>query len=263
MALRVVGSEYSFDAVGAWGCRGTLPAPPHSARCAPHSNVTVFALTCVLAPLSSAAGSSAPWIAQAHAFLSNLEENLFRSSPKAALLVASWLDSHVISFTHMANALAHCIKDIITLPTPFNPAASSNQIAAILSDVAERVSLSPSDHPASHAPPPSMAAAGRAHSHWSSAFLRVLTLGVLRSTSSSNAINAATRGYLARKRFRKAQYASILIVAGGRGYLVRRRALELKLIRDATLVVSYYVKNWVRRRRFYLPSSMRRPDDAS
>lgn len=72
-------------------------------------------------------------------FLTSLEANLFKASPTNAELLAAWLDEHMISFARMAHTLANYVPVIITLPVPFSPHATENQVAATLLDIADRL----------------------------------------------------------------------------------------------------------------------------
>ena len=63
----------------------------------------------------------------------------------AAELLATWLDQHMITFAHFASTLEAHFPIIMSLPRPFNPAATSNQITAALSDIADRLYSDSSD----------------------------------------------------------------------------------------------------------------------
>ena len=162
-------------------------------------------------------------------YLEDLETNLLRDSPATVELVSAWLSEHMITFQHMAYSLAEHIPCIITLPCAFNPDASENFMAALLEDIAERVCVDNLRTPSS-----------------TDVFGGIISR---RHRRRRTCAGSPTRARQSGSQFTVLVFAATVIAKLWRGNLARRRAENLRNVRDAIFIIKQRTTHWLLRRR--------------
>ena len=183
--------------------------------------------------------------------LQNLETNLWRTSPRTAELVGSWLEENMISFQHMANSLAEHIPAVLTLPVAFSPEASENGIIATLEDIAMRMH---SERCSSGLAPVTPAISPQVlmpkiHSTSRPSLGNVLLKSVQVFSKGSALLHAAAHGERAAHRMSLMLLSATFISAIWRGYVARQRAFHLRAMRDAAILIAWHTREWLKRRR--------------
>lgn len=81
----------------------------------------------------------------ARAYLEHLDDELHAHQPWAAAVIVDWLSLQTAlehcTMEHMRQTLATVMPAIVTIPVPFSPTASDNQIGAALKDIMERLEV--------------------------------------------------------------------------------------------------------------------------
>ena len=175
-------------------------------------------------------------------FLENLEPNLVRTSPATAELVGSWLEENMISFQHMAKSLAEHIPAVLTLPVAFSPGASKNGIAATLEDIAMRLHC---EHHVTFAPVMPKSSSSRPSL---GSVLVQSVQGFSKEFNVSQELPAAAHGKYAAQKMSILMFTATFVSAIWHGYLARQLAARLRVMRDASILIAFYVRGWLRRR---------------
>lgn len=213
-------------------------------------------------------------------YLQSLESNLYRDAPANAKLLAAWLDMHLITFKHVATTLSHYIPAIVTLPVAFSVDSSANQVAATLSDVSRLLAQADMKRMPSVTDALRYVAVAGVTGLRSSATQVVTTLSDIVSFGVSApiqiarmvtdgrapitpvvthkpiskrraaaAIGARWRAQVARREFQRMRWACVLIGTMYRGHSARLYVKDLRLTRDALVLIYFHVHRWIRRRR--------------
>ena len=207
---------------------------------------------------------------QMSGFLENLEVRLRGEVPETAELVGAWLEENMISWKHMANSLAEVIPAVLTLPVAFSPSASENGIIATLEDIAMRLhcedacttrEASARRH-SGFAPAipttspqvlkPKLQSIVERGSNRRASLGAMLVQSVQGFSKSSGLLHAAAYGELTSHKMSLLVLCATFISALWRGHVARKHAAHLRAVRDATILIAWYARDWLKRRRKHM-----------
>ena len=198
---------------------------------------------------------------QMSGFLENLEVRLRGEEPETAELIGAWLEENMISWKHMANSLAEVIPAVLTLPVAFSPSASENGIIATLEDIAMRLhcedactlGFAPAMPTASpQALKPKLQSIVERGSNRRVSLGAMLVQSVQGFSKSSGLLHAAAYGELTSHKMFLLVLCSTFISALWRGHVARKHAAHLRAVRDATILIAWYARDWLKRRRKHI-----------
>ena len=198
---------------------------------------------------------------QMSGFLENLEVRLRGEVPETAELVGAWLEENMISWKHMANSLAEVIPAVLTLPVAFSPSASQNGIIATLEDIAMRLhcedactlGFAPAMPTASpQVLKPRLQSIVERGSNRRVSLGAMLVQSVQGFSKSSGLLHAAAYGELTSHKMSLLVLCATFISALWRGHVARTHAAHLRAVRDATILIAWYARDWLKRRRKHI-----------
>ena len=198
---------------------------------------------------------------QMSGFLENLEVRLRGEVPETAELIGAWLEENMISWKHMANSLAEVIPAVLTLPVAFSPSASENGIIATLEDIAMRLhcedactlGFAPAMPTASpQLLKPKLQSIVERGSNRRVSLGAMLVQSVQGFSKSSGLLHAAAYGELTANKMSLLVLCATFISALWRGHVARKHAAHLRAVRDATILIAWYARDWLKRRRKHI-----------
>ena len=198
---------------------------------------------------------------QMSGFLENLEVRLRGEVPETAELIGAWLEENMISWKHMANSLAEVIPAVLTLPVAFSPSASQNGIIATLEDIAMRLhcedactlGFAPAMPTASpQVLKPKLQSIVERGSNRRVSLGAMLVQSVQGFSKSSGLLHAAAYGELTSHKMSLLVLCATFISALWRGHVARTHAAHLRAVRDATILIAWYARDWLKRRRKHI-----------
>jgi len=175
------------------------------------------------------------------------------SSPANAELLGKWLDAHLLTFKEMERTLSHYIPNILTLPVPFSASASENHVAATLTDIERLLTMDVSKTPSMSEAIRGAVASKLSTSMMVSQFnnrLKRRTKGAKPTRREAAAsIGSTWRAQVVLKQFRGMQWACTIISSRWRAFAARKVARKKRMLRDATVLLYYHMRRWIKRRR--------------
>ena len=182
-------------------------------------------------------------------YLQSLESNLRRDAPAHAELLDAWLDEHMITFRHLQKTLADYIPAIITKPVPFEVDGSANQVAATLSDIA-RLLTDVQKTPTLKEAMQERWVPGRKSRRPPSGSRNQRSQGLAMTKREAAAkIAAHYRMKKVLAAYHRLRWSALLISTVWRGHAARQYCKYLRLLRDATAIIFFHTRRWIKRRR--------------